>query len=300
MRNSLRTILFAAMSIAIGAGARAAEPVKLKLMAPIYVDGKGAGIRQPEGVSCRGNSLLVADTGNGRILRYTVSGETWTPEAEIVLPQIPYPIRVDVNSKGDVFVLDGKLRRIARVASSGEFRGYVDPVGDLQGTVVPRSFRIDKDDNLIVLDVFSARILVLDPSGKIQRQIPFPKEYGFFSDLAVDAGGNIYLVDSVRKMVFTAARNSSAVVPLSEDMKGDAYFPIAIATGSRGGIYVVDQNGSGIIVLGQDGSVRGRRLSMGWKDGFLRYPAHICVNDNGNVFIADRGNNRVEAFMLAE
>jgi sugar lactone lactonase YvrE len=300
MRNAQKIILLAAMILVFGAGSFAAEPIKFKLMAPIYVDGKGAGIKQPEGVSCRGNALVVADTGNGRLLRYTIAGDNWTPSGDIILPQLPFPIRVDVNSKGEIFALDGKSRRIGRVAASGEFLGYVAPAGDVQGAVVPRSFRIDRDDNLYLLDVSSARILVMDPSGKIQREIPFPKEYGFFSDLAVDGGGNILLLDSVGKRVFKVVKNSPDVVPLSESLKEEVYFPTAIATDKQGTIFLVDQNGSGIVILGPDGSFRGRRLSMGWKNGFLRYPAQMCISENGTAFIADRGNNRVDAFLITE
>jgi DNA-binding beta-propeller fold protein YncE len=288
------------MSLVVVAGSHAAEPFKLKMMAPIYLDGKGAGIKQPEGVSCRGNALVVADTGNGRLLRYTIEGDRWSPSGEIVLPQLPFPIRVDVNSKGEIFALDGKSRRIGRVAASGDFLNYVAPVVDVQGAVVPRSFRIDRNDNLYLLDVASARVLVMDPSGKIQREIPFPKEYGFFSDLSVDAGGNILLLDSVGKRVFKVVKNSPDVVPLSESLKEEVYFPTAIATDKQGTIFLVDQNGSGIVILGPDGSFRGRRLSMGWKDGLLRYPAQMCISENGTAFIADRGNNRVEAFLITE
>jgi hypothetical protein len=207
---------------------------------------------------------------------------------------------VDVNSKGEIFALDGKSRRIGRVAASGDFLGYVAPAGEGQGIIVPRSFRIDRSDNLYILDVYSARVLVLDPSGKIQREIPFPKEYGFFSDLSVDAGGNILLLDSVGKRVFKIAKNSSITAPLSENLKEEVYFPTAIATDKQGTIFLVDQNGSGIVILGPDGTFRGRRLSMGWKDGYLRYPAQMCITENGTAFIADRGNNRVEAFLVTE
>jgi sugar lactone lactonase YvrE len=300
MRSALKYILFSSMSLVVAAGVHAADPLKLKLMAPIYVDGKGAAIRQPEGVSCRGNALFVADTGNGRILRYTIAGDSWTPGAGIVLPQLPSPIRVDVNSKGEISALDGKSRRIGRVAASGDFLGYVTPVGDVQGAVVPRSFRIDRNDNWYILDVYSARVLVLDPSGKIQREVPFPKEYGFFSDLSVDAGGNILLLDSVGRRVFRLAKSSQEIAPLSESLKEEVYFPTAIATDKQGTIFLVDQNGSGVVLIGPDGSFRGRRLSMGWKDGFLRYPAQMCITENGTAFIADRGNNRVEAFLITE
>jgi hypothetical protein len=300
MRSALKYVLSVSMSLAVVVGSHAAEPLKLKMMASIYVDGKGAGIKQPEGVSCRGNALIVADTGNGRLLRYTIAGDNWTPGGDIILPQLPFPIRVDVNSKGEIFALDGKSRRIGRVAASGDFLGYVAPVGDVQGAVVPRSFRIDRNDNLYLLDVYTARVLVLDPSGKIQREIPFPKEYGFFSDLSVDASGNILLLDSVWKRVFKIAKNSPEIAPLSESLREEVYFPTAIATDKQGTIFLVDQNGSGIVILGPDGSFRGRRLSMGWKDGFLRYPSQMCINENGAAFIANRGNNRVDAFLITE
>jgi sugar lactone lactonase YvrE len=300
MRSAMKQIMIASMILAVATGSQAAEPLKFRQMAPIYVDGKGAGIRQPEGVACRGNALVVADTGNGRLLRYTLAGENWTPGGEIVLPQLPSPLRVDVNSKGEIFALDGQSRKIVRVAASGEFLGYVAPTGDVQGAIVPRSFRFDKDDNLYLLDVLSARVLVMDPSGKIQREIPFPKEYGFFSDLAVDPGGSILLLDSVRKKVFKVAKNSPNFAQLTESLKEEAYFPVAIATDKQGTIYLVDQNGSGVVILGQDGSFRGRRLSMGWKEGFLRYPAEMCVTENGAAFIADRGNNRVDGFLITE
>jgi hypothetical protein len=39
---------------------------------------------------------------------------------------------------------------------------------------------------------------------------------------------------------------------------------------------------------------------MGWKEGFLRYPSQMCITEEGSVFIADRGNNRIEAFSIAD
>ncbi len=300
MPSAMKPIMIASMILAAAAASQAAEPLKFRQMAPIYVDGKGAGIRQPEGVACRGNSLVVADTGNGRLLRYTITGETWTPVGETVFPQLPSPIRVDMNSKGEILALDGSSRKIGRVAPTGEFLGYFAPTGDVQGTVVPRSLRVGPDDSVYLLDISGARVLLLDPSGKMLREIPFPKGYGFISDLAVDAGGNILLLDSVRKRVFNLAKNSSEATQLGENLKEEAYFPAAISTDRQGAIYLVDQNGGGIVILGPDGSFRGRQLSMGWKDGFLRYPAQMCVTENGTAFIADRGNNRVDVFQITE
>lgn len=278
----------------------AAEAIKLRPTAPIYVGGKGTGVQQPEGVGCGKSQLVVADTGNGRILRYAITGTSLTPVASIVLPQFPYPIRAQLDSKGEIYALDGKLRRIGRISPSGEFLGYVDLKVVAGGTVVPRSIRVGGDDNLYLLDIFSERVLVLDPAGKVQRTIPFPPEYGFFSDLAVDPGGRIFLIDSIGRRVYVATKGAGAFQAASESLEEHLNFPTSLAVDQNGNIFVIDQNGSGIVILGPDGSFRGRHLGMGWKDGFLRYPAQACIDENGNFFIANRGNNRIEVLSTTQ
>jgi sugar lactone lactonase YvrE len=299
MHKLLTHAALAAAALSLAAGGHAAEATKFRLTTSIYVDGKGAGMKQPEGVACGGSVIVVADSGNGRLLRYSVAGQTVTAVDDLTLPQVPYPIRAQLDSKGTIYALDGRVRRIARIAASGEFKGYLD-FGGVNGAIVPRSIRIDRNDLLYILDIFSGRVLVTDPAGKVQREIPFPKEQVFFSDLAVDAGGTIFLVDSVGRRVYSIPKNSDVISPLLDSLKEQAKFPTAIALDGRGNIYVVDQNGSGIVILGLDGSFRGRQLRMGWKDGFLRYPSQLCIDDRGNVFIADRGNNRVDVFTIVQ
>lgn len=292
-----RDLIIAGLSLLAGlfpvTASVAAEAIKLRTTAPVYVDGKGTGLNQPEGVGCGKSEFIVADTGNGRILRYAITGTSLSPVASIVLPQVPYPIRAQVDSKGVIYALDGKSRRIARIAASGDFAGYVD-LRAVKGAVVPRSIRIGRDDSLYVLDVFSARVLVLGTGGKVQREIAFPEEYGFFSDLAVDPSGRIFLIDSVGRRVFFAPKGADVFSAVSESLEDHVSFPVSLAVDEKGYIYVIDQNGSGIVILDPDGSFRGRHLGMGWKSGFLRYPAQACIDDSGNFFIANRGNNRIE------
>ena len=147
----------------------------------------------------------MGDTGNDRLLQYTFQDKSLKAGGEIKIPQLSNPIRVQVNSKGEIFALDGKKRRILRLSPEGAFKGYVDPEGvPSPSTFVPRSFKIDRNNNIYILDVFTGRVLVLDPEGKYQKQIPFPKDYGFFSDLSVDSKGTLFLVDCVKAMVFSS------------------------------------------------------------------------------------------------
>jgi sugar lactone lactonase YvrE len=165
---------------------------------------------------------------------------------------------------------------------------------------VPKSFRIDSRDNIYILDIFSARVLVLSPDGKYQRHVAFPKEFGFFSDLAVDFRETLLLIDSVKAMVFSATKDSKGFSPLTKSLREYLNFPTGITTDGRGTIYIVDENGGGIVILGQDGSYLGRQLTMGWNEGLLYYPSQMCINEKGEVFIADRGNSRVQIFTLVK
>ena len=279
-----------------------AETVKFRYLQSVYFDEKGGGLKQPEGVACNEKSLLiVGDTGNDRLLQYTFQEKSLKAGNEIKIPQLTNPIRIQINSKGEIFVLDGKKRRIIRLNADGTFKGYVDAEGiPSPSTFVPRSFKIDRNNNIYILDIFSARVLVLNSEGKYQRQIPFPKDYGFFSDLSVDSKGTLLLIDCVKAMVFSAAKDSNSFSSLTKNLREYLYFPTSITTDNRGTIYVVDQNGSGIVILGQDGSFQGRQLNMGWNEGLLYFPSQMCVNDNGEVFIADRDNSRVQIFALVK
>lgn len=279
-----------------------AEAVRFRHLQSVYLDEKGGSLKQPEGVTCDAKSnLVVGDTGNDRLLRYTFQEKSPKAGLEIKIPQLSNPIRVQINSKGEIFALDGKKRRILRLSPEGAFKGYVDAEGvPSPSAFVPRSFKVDVNDHLYLLDIFSGRVLILTPEGKYQRQIQFPKEYGFFSDLALDSRGNVLLVDCIKATVFSAAKDSNSFSPLATGLKEYLDFPSGITTDRRGTIYIVDENGCGIVMLSQDGSFLGRQLSMGWNEGFLYYPTQMCINEKGEVFIADRGNNRIQIFMVVK
>ncbi len=278
-----------------------AETVKFRYLQSIYFDDKGGGLKQPEGVACDEKSLLVVgDTGNGRLVRYTFQDKNLKEGSEIKIPQLSNPIRVQINSKGEIFALDGKKRRILQLSPEGGFKGYVDAEGTPSpSSFVPKSFKIDRNNNIYILDIFAGRVLVLNPEGKFQRQIAFPKEYGFFSDLSVDSRGNILLIDCVKAMVFSAAKDSNSFSALTKSLREYSDFPTSI-TNSKGTIYIVDEAGGSIIILRADGAFAGRQLGKGWNEGLLYFPSQISVNEKGEVFIADRGNSRVQIFTLVK
>jgi sugar lactone lactonase YvrE len=278
------------------------ETTKLRHLVSIYSDEKGGAIQLPEGVACNDKGVVVVgDTGNGRLLRYTVQEKDVKPAGEIKAAQFSSPIRVQMNSRAEIFTLDGKQRRILRFGPNGEFKDVVSLEGvPVPSTIVPRSFKIDRGDNLYVLDIFSERVVVASPDGKYQRHLDFPKGVGFLSDLAVDSRGAIYVVDSVNAMIHWVPKDGTSFSPLTKSLREYLSFPTYLAIDSRGILYVVDEDGGGIVLLGQDGSYLGRQLSPGWNEGLLYFPSQVCITEHGEMFVADRGNSRVQLFSIVK
>lgn len=301
--TNARRALFGALLLVLAVPALGASGgVTLRTLSAIYLDDRGGGMKRPEGVAFDGRSLLaVADTGNGRILKFTVAGEHAAPAGEIRLKEIPCPTRIGIGPQGDLFVLDGKSRRIGRISPAGEFKGYARVAGDgPEGAAMPWSLAVDGEGRLLVLDVLRGRVLVLDAAGRTERTIAFPAGKGFPADIAVDGRGTIVAVDSVGRRVLAAGKSDPAFVPLAAGLQAVAAFPAAIAVDSLGRIHVADRNGDAILVLAADGSLRGRHGGTGWKEGLLRYPSGLCAGPAGTIFVADRENGRVQWFAASE
>ncbi len=270
---------------------------KYRQTASLYLDEKGGGLKNPEGLACDDKgTLVVADTGNGRLVRYSYAEGAAKGGTEVRLAQLPYPVRLQLAPSGEVYALDGRLHRIARLKADGTFAGYLDPQGvPAPATLSLRSFRVDASGAIYLLDLFGDRVVVTDAKGAFVRQLPLPEGHGPVSDLAVTAGGDILVLDSVRAEVLVARKDAAAFTPLGKGFREYVSFPTYLTTDSRGTVYVVDQDGGVIVTLGPDGSYTGRIATLGWKEGQLYYPAQtgIC---GGILAVADRNNSRVQLF----
>ena len=293
--------LFVRMIVALLMGILFVAPAmatKIKHRGSVYMDKTGVSLNRPEGVACSEKYFVVADTGNSRIVRYSMTDQTLIPEMVFPLPESS-PIIVQINTKGELYVLDGKTRTIVKMSRNGQIMGKVEPKGfPGSKTYIPRSFKLDEADNIYLLDIFSERVLVLDAAGEYLRHLPFPEGYSSFSDLATSTQGSIYLLDGVAGAIYMAKPGAESFELLSSNLKEHMNFPTSLAIDSKGGLYLSDQYGSGLVLVGRDGSFQGRKFGMGWEEGQLHYPAQLCINSEDTLIIADRNNSRAQVFNI--
>lgn len=287
------------LAVAGACTVNAAEPVKIKPLGGASQDAGNIPLKNPEGVACGKGAILVADTGNGRFVRYALINDELKNGVEVKVAQVSYPLRLKAAAMDRVLALDGKTRKIARLAADGSFAGTLEyrnlpPPAD----VVPRSMAVDAKDNVYVLDVLGERVLVLDPGGTYIRHVPFPKDYGFISDLAVDQNGAIFVVDGQKARVYKTASNVSQFQVFASELQSYLYYAATIDIDNQGRIYLLDQNDSAVVLLGPDGSFQGRYLSFGWKGGQINTPTQACITDSGTLVIADRNNSRIQIYKI--
>lgn len=294
--NRLLASALAAAAMAVAPGM--ARPAGLKPVATIAIDDKDGPLRAPEGVACTDKGVIVvADTGNGRLLTYTWRDGRLSGGTPIKLAEAPAPVRVQIDAQGNVLALDRRTRRIVRVDVAGRFAGVAEPKGARGPAVSPLAFRVDAAGGLYVLDAAAHRVVVASPDGRVTREIPLPAGPPTIVDVAVDAAGRILLLDPAGAQLWAAEKGAEAFKPLGAPLKDRLLFGAYLA--ERGGRFlVVDQHAHALVALGGDGSYQGRELEMGWTDGKLYYPAQACAVD-GLVVVADRNNNRVQLFSEA-
>jgi hypothetical protein len=300
----MRTLTLAALVAALAAGfpgPAAAQPARLRFLASVYADDKGVGLQRPEGVACGADGLVVvSDTGRGRLLRFTYRDRTVSGGGEIRIPELAAPSRLHLGSKGQIYVLDSIRHRIVRLSPDGAFAGALSFDGaPPPETIVPKSFAIDAADRVYVLDAFGGRVLVADAEGRFERALALPADAGFVTDLAVDTGGSLVLLDSIRRRLYAAAAGEGAFGPLGRDLTASLATAPTALTIDRGLIFILEGRGSRVVTVGRDGSFLSAQLARGWTEGLLNYPSQMCVNDRSEVFVADRDNSRIQVFALA-
>ncbi len=295
-----RVVRAATALLISAAGIARAEPLRLVFEQAVYVDAakEGVPLRAPQGVACdSAGNVVVADTGNQRLVLYGFREGRVAGGTQVKLSQLTYPTTLQIDSKGTILALDAKARRIVRVDLKGSFQGMMEIRNAGAGNLVIGGFKLDPADNVYVLDIAGRRVLVTDRNGVVNRTLELPK--GLFTDVAADAAGTVYAVEANEGVVWSAEKTATELKPLTKSMKDKMSFPSSLMA-SRGRLYIVDQHGNGVVVLGTDGSFQGRQLAIGWNDGFVYYPSQLCMTEEGRVLVADRNNDRVQYFSVAK
>jgi hypothetical protein len=110
----------------------------------------------------------------------------------------------------------------------------------------------------------------------------------------------------VTNVAVTCTSTVLGVTTVAGGSTGLGTTPTGIAVGSNGTIYWTSATGNGVYMMGPDAVVwqiggngqRGSANGVGTNAGFWQ-PTGIALDGNGNLFVADTGNNKIRRMSLA-
>jgi hypothetical protein len=211
---------------------------------------------------------------------------------------------VAVNSKGSIFVFSrgnvsgpsymATAAQLLEFDSSGKF---VREIGkNLYAWSYAHAVRIDRQDNIWVVDKGSDTILKLSPEGRVEWVFGRKGEASHYQvppDFAATLSGLLRRSGvAVTPPTPNTARNP---VPVHQD----GYFnqPTDVAWDAQGNSYFSDGYINSRVAKASN---RGEWLmswgSLGNGPGQFDTPHGVAVGPNGDVFVADRGNRRIQVF----
>ncbi|MDE0105484.1 MAG: hypothetical protein OXN89_24165 [Bryobacterales bacterium] len=227
---------------------------------------------------------------------------------------------------------------ITTVAGSGS-QGYSGDGGPAVSAQLnsPVGVAADAVGNLYIADTFNGRVRKVDTAGKITTVAGTGRsdfsgdggpatsaELSFPFAVAVDATGNLYIADRgnhrVRMVdaagVITTVAGSRQAGPTNGAFGGDGgpatsaqlNSPAGIAVDAVGNLYIADRGNHRVRMVGPSGEIT--TLAGTGDEGFggdggpptsalLSSPAAVAVTTDGDLYIADSGNNRVRLLAVA-
>jgi len=242
------------------------------------------------------------------------------------------PYGVPVDSAGNVYVADFYNSTIREVTQAGVVttlaglagtKGSADGTGSVALFDGPTGVAVDTATNVYVADFFNSSIRKVTPAGVVTTLAGLAGSPGSAdgtgsaarfdgpTGVAVDSAGNVYVGDrynsTVRKVTPAGVVTTLAGLagsPGSADGTGSAALfnaPCGVAVDSAGNVYVADCYNNTIRKVTPGGVVRtlaGLTGTAGSADGTgsaaqFDFPYGVAVDSAGNVYVADRYNDRV-------
>ncbi len=176
----------------------------------------------------------------------------------------------------------------------------------------PYGVSIDPEGNIWVADGFNGRFQILAPDGTFLETWGTPGsgegEFNFetifggarigYGDVAWDAAGNIYVVDTGNRRVQKFGPDRTFLLAWGSEGEGDGQFlkPNSIAVNDQGMVYVSDEGRADVQRFASGGLFLGAIGSHGTKDGQFWTPVAVTIDEQGDMWVTDWSLHRVQRF----
>jgi sugar lactone lactonase YvrE len=255
-------------------------------------------------------SITNLGTFSLRIQKFSPTGKLLAAFNDLAdAGRTPGSAGIAMDPQGNLWVADYGADTILKVSAQGKVLETIGGPGKTPGKFdSPVGIAVDRSGNVYVADLFNSRIQRIGSGGFVQSWGQFGSgrgQYEFPEGVAADNAGNLYVADThggrIEKLRASngkveAVWGKYATIPtilgqtngVAVDPHGDVW--VTDSTNDR--VQVRSPGGQVLAVLGYHGFVHGERNTQGL--GQFWNPQGIAIAPNGEVFVADTNNCRIE------
>ena len=304
--------LLALVVLATGCRTEAEGPPAYRFVKAWGQRGEAPGaFREPLGIFISGDEVFVSDAGNdriqvfdrdGRFLRqFGVSGDG---PGELGRP-------MHLGMKGDTLLVPEYLNdRIQLFSREGKPLGAFGTPGDGPGAFdAPTSAAVDAKGLVYVADFYNQRIQVIDLGRGMVRQYgttgqdgPAPGQFTYPTAVAHFADGGFVVADAYNHRVQTFGPDGAFRWMVPDDVnwadttRGHFNVATSVTVGPREDVYVADFYNHRLQVLSKDGAWLAIVGGPGAEEGRFERPTDMAFDADGNLYVVDFGNDRIQKF----
>jgi DNA-binding beta-propeller fold protein YncE len=260
--------------------------------------------------------VYVSDRDRNDIQKFTPNGTfvlKWGSEGNKA-GEFSVPYSIEIDSYDNIFVVDRGNDRIQKFNENGTFIKQWDRPEKINSTdeqfASPEDMVIDpKTGNTYITDTGNERVVKLDRNfsyildwGSDDGQPS--NERGKFNHphgIDVDSKGYVYVNELENPRIQKFNENGTFVKQWGSEGKGPGEFTPLLEhleiDPKRDTIFMVDgADNPRIQVFDTDGNFTTSFGTHGSGDGEMAKPEHVNIDSSGNVYVVDRGNQRMQVF----
>ena len=265
----------------------------------------GVSLGTPYQIAVNGSGIMyVGDSSGNQVVRIPAAGgsATLVSAGSYAFGSVK---GMALDGVGDLFIADSsnnKIIEITPAAASSE----LTVTAASTSIASPTALAVDVAGNLYIGDNGNSRVVkvrppdVASPTASLTGTVVSTGDYAFSGStmpgLAVDAAGNLYIVDQTNSKVIKVTPAGAA----SEVAFGDLTLskPEGVAVDGMGNIYVADAGNNRIVQLTTAGTayvvpIQGLTNPTTLGGGASTDLFGVTVDASGNIYIADSANSRV-------